>query len=49
MNLLEVLVEIRDTHSNNNLDSEWLRLIIQAKELGMSIEDIRIFFANTNK
>jgi DNA-binding transcriptional MerR regulator len=28
-----------------NVDSEWISLIKQAKEQGISIEEIRIFFA----
>ncbi|MBU7595953.1 anti-repressor SinI family protein [Metabacillus halosaccharovorans] len=28
---------------NRNLDKEWLHLILEAKKLGISIEEIRLF------
>jgi Anti-repressor SinI len=38
MNRLEVFVV-------KNIDTEWLSLILQAKEQGISLKEIRIFFA----
>jgi XRE family transcriptional regulator, master regulator for biofilm formation len=45
MQLLEVLVEQKVYYSVENVDPDWLRLITQAKEEGISIEEIRIFLA----
>lgn len=41
MKLMEVRVEL----SIGNMDPEWVSLVIQAKELGIGIEEIRDFFA----
>ena len=31
------------------LDKDWLKLITQAKELGLSVEEIRLFLQNESK
>jgi hypothetical protein len=43
--LLEVLVYLRINQSVVNIDSEWLSLIMQAKEQGIGLKDIRIILA----
>ncbi len=34
---------------SQKIDREWLRLIIEAKQLGLSIDDVRRFFEESNK
>ncbi|MGM7723658.1 anti-repressor SinI family protein [Metabacillus sp. Hm71] len=40
---------MNNTCKKNQLDEEWISLIIEAKKLGMSIEEIRAFFQSNNK
>lgn len=34
-------------HVPKNVDSEWLQLLLEAKAIGLSLEDIREFFEKT--
>lgn len=36
--------QTQNINSPKVIDSEWLQLIVEAKEIGLSIEDIRTFF-----
>jgi Anti-repressor SinI len=40
---MEVFVNIRIDQAFKNIDIEWLNLILQAKEQGISLKEIRIF------
>jgi DNA-binding transcriptional MerR regulator len=40
---------MNDTCKKNQLDEEWISLIIEAKGLGVSINEIRDFFQSFNK
>lgn len=35
--------------SGQGIDTEWLLLMIQAKEMGLSVEDVSSFLANHRK
>ncbi len=39
---------MNDTCKKNQLDEEWISLIIEAKELGVSIDEIREFIQSLN-
>ncbi|MFJ7929552.1 anti-repressor SinI family protein [Peribacillus sp. NPDC096622] len=39
---------MNDTCKKNQLDEEWISLIIEAKELGVSIDEIRDFIQSFN-
>jgi DNA-binding transcriptional MerR regulator len=39
---------MNDTCKKNQLDEEWISLIIEAKELGVSIDEIREFIQSYN-
>ncbi|USK75651.1 anti-repressor SinI family protein [Peribacillus frigoritolerans] len=39
---------MNDTCKKNQLDEEWFSLIIEAKELGVSIDEIREFIQSYN-
>ncbi|MBT2614005.1 MULTISPECIES: anti-repressor SinI family protein [unclassified Bacillus (in: firmicutes)] len=39
---------MNDTCKKNQLDEEWISLIIEAKELGVSIDEIREFIQSFN-
>ncbi|SCC15674.1 Anti-repressor SinI [Fictibacillus enclensis] len=33
--------------SNEHLDQEWIHLILQAKKMGLSIEEVRLYLRKT--
>ncbi|WP_367757269.1 anti-repressor SinI family protein [Ammoniphilus sp. 3BR4] len=43
----ESMVDRKDMNQEKELDSEWVDLIMEARELGMTPEEIRLFLNQT--
>lgn len=42
------MIEVMEFSQTNLLDQEWIELIIEAKQLGLSFEEIQQFLQNEN-